>query len=157
MFEILTTSSTFEMVLQLFTAALLGALLGAERKILAHRAAGMRTYGLVAMGAALFVMMALLVSPTLAPHTSLDVMRVVSGIITGVGFIGAGAIIFKDETDTVTGLTTAAGLWVAAGIGIAVAFKLYMLAVFAALFTLFVFTMFWRVENHFIKEHEGEG
>jgi len=92
--------------------------------------------------------------PTLA-GTSVDVLRVVSGIVTGIGFIGAGIIIFKDDRKTVTGLTTAAGLWVAGGIGVAVGFKLYVIAVFATVLTLIVFTVMWFIEDAFKKRFGG--
>lgn len=146
----LFTPNYFEVALQLITALALGMLLGAERT-LAHKTAGLRTYGLVSMGSALFVIASGMAAVGIAGETNLDLMRVVSGIITGVGFIGAGMIIFRDGQQTVTGLTTAAGLWIAAGIGIAVAFHLYILALFATLLTLIVFTVFWYIEHDIEK------
>lgn len=132
-------------------ALLLGMLIGSERT-LAHKTAGLRTYGLVAMGAALFIVIAKAVSLT----TALDgdaMMRVVAGIITGLGFLCAGVIIFRDTT--VTGLTTAAGLWLAAGIGIACGFGLYGLAVLTTALTLVTFTIFWFVERE-VREIGGD-
>ena len=76
-------------------------------------------------------------------------MRLSAGIITGVGFLGAGVIIFRD--DMLKGLTTAAGLWVSAAIGVAVGFGLYIIAIFTTLLTLLVFTAIWFIEDH-LKE-----
>lgn len=146
----LFTLSYGTMAVQLVVALVLGMILGVERS-LAHKTAGLRTYGLVSMGSALFVIAAGVTSVGIAGETSLDMMRVVSGIITGVGFIGAGMIIFRDQKGTVTGLTTAAGLWVAAGIGIAVGFQLYVLAILVTVLTLLVFTLFWYVEHDIQK------
>jgi len=130
--------------LQLLVAMILGMVLGTERAI-AGKTAGMRTYALVSMGACLFVIISTVVTKSLIGLTGVDPLRVVSGIITGVGFIGAGLIIFRDSS--VRGLTTAAGLWVAAGVGVAVGYKLYILAILAVLLTLFVFTILWFVQN----------
>ena len=136
--------------LQLLTALSLGMLLGAERT-LAHKTAGLRTYGLVSMGSALFIIAAGSAAVGISGETNVDMMRVVAGIISGVGFIGAGMIIFRDGAGTVTGLTTAAGLWVAAGIGIAVGFQQYVLALIATVFTLCVFTLFWYIEHSLLE------
>lgn len=135
--------SLIQLFFPILIALLLGMLVGTERT-LAHKTAGLRTYGLVAMGSALFVVIA----QSLGNGVGIDgdeLMRVVAGIITGIGFLCAGVIIFRDST--VTGLTTAAGLWIAAGIGIAAGFELYELAVFTTALTLLTFTVFWFVER----------
>lgn len=130
---------------QLLSAMLLGMLVGAERSI-AGKTAGMRTYALVSMGSALFVVISIIVTSAYLGVVNFDPLRIPAAIITGIGFIGAGIIIFRETT--LRGLTTAAGLWVAAGIGIAIGFKLYLLAVFTAFLTLFVFTAMWFIEEH---------
>jgi len=137
-------TDSLEPTLKLITALALGMLLGAERTI-SHKTAGLRTYGLVSMGSCLFIVLSVSVLPTFAAISNADIMRVVSGTITGIGFLGAGIIIFKENT--IVNLTTAAGLWVAVGIGISVGFELYGLAVFATLLTLIVFTLFWWLET----------
>jgi putative Mg2+ transporter-C (MgtC) family protein len=86
--------------------------------------------------------------------TNFDPMRLAAGIVTGIGFIGAGLIILKENK--LEGLTTAAGLWVACGIGIAVGFQLFALAFFATFLTLFSFTILWNVEDRFKKKFHGE-
>ncbi len=129
--------------IQLFIALVLGMLIGAERT-LAGKTAGLRTYGLVAMGSCLFVVVALTLKMALGVSGA-DVMRVVAGIITGIGFLGAGVIIMRDQT--LVGLTTAAGLWVASGIGVAVGFELYLIALYTTVLTLLTFTVFWFIEK----------
>ena len=129
---------------QLLIAMLLGMLLGTERT-LAHKTAGLRTYGLVSLGACLFVVIAQAVMFNGMGIEGTDVMRVVAGIITGIGFLGAGVIILRDQT--LVGLTTAAGLWVSSGIGVAVGFQLYTIAFFTTILTLLAFTIFWFVEK----------
>jgi putative Mg2+ transporter-C (MgtC) family protein len=100
-------------VARLFTAALLGGLLGAERESVG-KAAGLRTHMLVALGAALFV-----VAPQVAGVGEEGLARIVEGVAAGVGFIGAGAILKLSDREEIKGLTTAATIWLTAGIGIA--------------------------------------
>lgn len=138
-------------IMQLLIATLLGVLVGAERSR-AGKNAGLRTYGLVSLGACLFVLVATAVIPETVGVTGADVMRVVAGVVTGIGFLGAGAIIMRG--DTLTGLTTAAGLWVSAGIGVAVALELYALATATAILTLLIFTVFWSLEHRVLGVDE---
>lgn len=129
---------------QLFLATFLGVVLGVERTI-AHKNAGMRTYGLISLGAALFVIIAkegLFIYPEIM---GAELLRIPSQIVVGIGFIGGGLIMVHGHT--VRGITTAAGVWVTAGIGMAVAFELYAIAVLVTLMTLFVFTLLWKVED----------
>ena len=129
-------------LIKLSVALLLGATIGFER-VFAHKTAGPRTHALVSMGSALFVIISELVNAS-HQNSGADPLRVASQIIVGVGFIGAGLIIFKDSH--LQGITTASGLWVAAGIGVAVGFGFYNLAVIATILTLMVFTVLWYVE-----------
>jgi len=132
---------------QIFLALVLGALVGVERNF-AGKTAGMRTYGLVAMGSCLFV----IVSGAVLNSSGLyigDPMRMAAGVVTGIGFLGAGAIMFKDSH--VSGLTTAAGLWVSCGMGLAIGYKLYSVAIFVAVLTLLVFTLFWFLEMGIVR------
>lgn len=100
-------------MLRLLLAAALGAWLGANRER-TGKSAGLRTHMLVSMGCALFVMV-----PQLAGMGLADLSRVIQGVATGIGFLGAGTIIKHRHDEQVVGLTTAAGLWVTAAIGIA--------------------------------------
>lgn len=135
---------------KLVLAVILGGLLGLERS-LARKTAGMRTYILVSMGAAVFVIVAEIVTAHYAELgiRVFDPLRVASQIVVGIGFLGAGLIIFQDNK--LRGLTTAAGLWVAAGLGMAVGYGLYVLAAMVTILTLFVFTIMWYVERYLEK------
>ena len=137
--------STIVLFSQLALATFLGLLIGAERSI-AGKTAGMRTFALVALGAALFTIISVLVTTQYLGKVNFDPMRVTASIIAGVGFIGAGLIIFRQ--DILRGLTTAAGMWVAAGVGVAVGFGLYTVAIFVTFLTLLIFTAVWFIEAH---------
>ena len=119
-------------VVRLLLAAALGGALGYEREKSGH-AAGLRTHMLVAMGAALFVLV-----PHQAGMTIDGLGRVVQGVVTGVGFLGAGAIIKHRSRETVHGLTTAAGVWMTAAIGVACGFGREMTAVVSTVLALLV-------------------
>ena len=119
-------------ILRLGVAGLLGGLLGWEREH-AGKAAGVRTHMLVAMGAALFVLVAQ--QAGIAPA---DNSRVLQGIIAGVGFLGAGTILKGDAENQVRGLTTAAGIWLTAAIGVAAGLGRETTAVLSTLLALLV-------------------
>ncbi|RJQ34829.1 MgtC/SapB family protein [Candidatus Parcubacteria bacterium] len=132
---------------KLILAMLLGTVIGTERAILAKQSAGMRTFGIVALGSCLFIVVANAVSFPYIGIMNFDPLRTAAAIITGIGFLGAGLIIFRH--DTLHGITTAAGLWVVAGIGMAVGFGLYTVAIFSTILVLLMFTAMWYVENRF--------
>ena len=136
-----------EMTIKLLVAMLLGMVIGTER-IIAHKTAGMRTYALVSVGAALFVMMSHEISK-MYQMSDFNPTQVAAAIITGVGFLGTG-IIFKNN-EKLVGLTSATGIWVAAGIGIAAGYGLYEIAVVATFITLFIFTVLWFIEREIRK------
>ncbi len=137
---------------KLLLALTLGLALGFERTI-AGKMAGMRTYALVAMGSCLLIIVSQSVMASYIGNVNFDPMRLASGIITGIGFICGGLIIFSDKK--LTGLTTAAGMWVATAIGIAVGYGLFILAVFATILTLATFTLLFKVEES-VREFSGE-
>lgn len=141
----------WEIILRLVLALLLGGLLGLERT-LAHKVAGLRTFALVSLGSALFVMISELVIKV-SGNYNIDPIRMASQVVAGIGFLGAGLIIFKESK--LSGLTTAAGLWVASGLGIATGFGLYFLAVTALILTLFVLVILWLIENK-LKTRVGD-
>jgi putative Mg2+ transporter-C (MgtC) family protein len=141
----MNTFSETEVMAQLIIALVLGALLGFER-LLAGKEAGMRTFGLVSIGSCLFVIIGEIVALRYASDAfNTDPLRLASAVVSGIGFIGAGLIIFQHE---LKGLTTAAVLWVASAIGVAVGFRLYMIATFATFLTLFVTVGLWFVERY---------
>ena len=121
-------------VARVLVAAILGALLGWERER-AGKPAGLRTHMLVALGAALFVLF-----PAEAGMGIADLSRVIQGVATGIGFIGAGTILKRPEPEHVEGLTTAASIWLTAAIGMAVgAGQLWLSALCAVLAWVILF------------------
>lgn len=128
-------SHVTRVVLRLTLASLLGGLLGFERE---HRgkAAGVRTHMLVASGAALFVLI-----PQQAGVSDGELMRVLQGLVAGIGFLGAGSIIKSTGTEQVTGLTTAAGIWFTAAIGVAAGMGREASAVLSTLLALIILSL----------------
>ncbi len=143
-FSEITSYDNADIVIKLTLAMIFGMALGIER-IRAHKTAGMRTYALTSVGAALFVIAGELVRLDFVSG-ALDPLRIASQIVVGVGFLGAGLIVVRDGA--VSGLTTASGLWVSAAIGLAVGFGYYVLALVGTLMTLFIFTVLWHIERH---------
>lgn len=143
-----------QIIFQLFLAVILGGLVGIEREY-QKRAAGLRTHSLVCLGSALFTIISIesFYQRLDIIGISFDPSRIISGIVLGVGFIGAGLIMHRGSK--VEGLTTAAGIWVVAAIGIAVGIKLYLIATFTAFLTLGILAIlrlleekvFWKKEN----------
>ena len=107
------TADVTQVVVRLGLALLLGGILGFEREM-AGRDAGLRTHMLVAVGSALFVLV-----PLQAGFSQENMSRVIQGLVSGIGFLGAGAIIKLSAEREVRGLTTAASLWVSAAVGMA--------------------------------------
>jgi putative Mg2+ transporter-C (MgtC) family protein len=122
--------SLVQALVRLLVAALLGGLLGLERE-LTGKPAGLRTHMLVALGSAMFVL-----ASSRAGMDDEGLSRVVQGLLAGVGFLCAGAILKSDNQEHVYGLTTAAGLWMTAAIGLAAGLGLDTLAVLSTLLTL---------------------
>ena len=142
-----------QIIIQLFLAAILGGLLGLEREY-QKRAAGLRTHSLVCLGSALFTIISLesFYQGTAVVGISFDPSRVISGIVLGVGFIGAGLIMHRGFK--IEGLTTAAGIWVVAAIGVAVGLKLYFVAVFSAFLALAILSILRLLEEKVFWEKE---
>ena len=123
-----------EFIFRVFVAALLGGMIGFEREYRAKEA-GLRTHFLVAMGSALFMIVSQDgFNAVLGTSITLDPSRVAAQVVSGIGFIGAGTIIFQKHV--IKGLTTAAGLWVTSAIGLACGSGLYLLSVASTLLVL---------------------
>ncbi len=137
-----------DILTHLGVALILGMIIGMER-VWAHKTAGMRTYALVAMGSALFVLISEEVVKMYIGLPGLNPTMIVAQIIVGIGFIGTGLIFTKENK--LMGLTTATGLWVSAGIGMACGFGLYSLALVATVLTLFIFIVLWFLEEKLRK------
>jgi len=137
--DIPDTAQITRISLRLLIAATLGGLLGYEREQ-KGKAAGLRTHMLVALGAALFVLI-----PQQAGASVADLTRVLQGLVAGVGFLGAGAIIMGNRKEETKGMTTAAGLWLTAAIGVAAGMgreATAVLSTFLALVILYVIPKF---------------
>ena len=140
--------STEQIVLRLAVATVLGAIVGLERERL-ERAAGLRTHALVGVGAALFMIVSAFGFDDVlgTPSVVLDPSRVAAQVVSGIGFLGAGTIIFQREI--VRGLTTAASIWAVAAIGLAAGGGLFLAAVVATALVLLVLAGLKPIENRF--------
>ncbi|MFA5116278.1 MAG: MgtC/SapB family protein [Candidatus Omnitrophota bacterium] len=129
-------------------------LIGLERQI-HRRTAGFRTHILVGMGSCLIMLTSMYIFDIYKSQVALDPARIAAGVVTGIGFLGAGAIIRYG--DSVKGLTTAASLWVAAGIGLAVGCGFYSAALWTTIFTVVVlFCLRYLEEVIPVKYNEPE-
>lgn len=115
-----------ELILRVFVAAVLGGGIGLQRG-LARKPAGIRTHALICLGAALFTSLA----EGFETVTGFDPSRIAAGVVTGIGFVGAGVII-RSEKGRIEGVTTAASIWATAAVGIAIGTGLYIIGTFAA-------------------------
>jgi putative Mg2+ transporter-C (MgtC) family protein len=125
-------SPELEAGLRLLLAAVLGGAIGFQRER-AGKPAGLRTHVLICLGSALFTVVSVL-----GFTGNVDPSRIAAGVVTGIGFIGAGVIFRGMRGDKVMGITTAASIWVTAAIGIAAGVGLYIIAVATALVTVLV-------------------
>ena len=133
----------WNLILRIFVAGILGGLIGFEREIRAKEA-GVRTHFIVALGSALFMIIS-----QFAFTGQFDHARVAAQVVSGIGFIGAGVIIF--QKNVVRGITTAAGLWVAAAIGLACGSGMFAIAIAATLMTIICLETM-----HFVTRKIGE-
>jgi putative Mg2+ transporter-C (MgtC) family protein len=127
-------------VLRLLAAAVLGAIVGAEREA-TGKAAGLRTHMIVALSSALFVL-----APLESKMPLADVSRVIQGIAAGIGFLGAGAILKLTSDREIQGLTTAAGIWMTAAIGVAAGLGRLVLAGIGVLLAWIILRVLQRIE-----------
>lgn len=145
----LTDSQIF---LRLTLSVFLSGLIGLERQM-HRRTAGLRTHILVCLGSCLIMLTSLYVFDIYKNKAPLDPGRIAAGVITGIGFLGAGTII--REREGVRGLTTAASLWVVAGIGLAVGIGFYSASLFTTVLALIVLFFLRYIEGRvFDKEEE---
>lgn len=140
---------TYEFVLRLFVAAMLGGVIGLEREYRAKEA-GFRTHFLVALGSGLFMILSQFGFDNVLSNyeqVSLDPSRIASQVVTGIGFIGAGTIIFQKHV--VRGLTTAAGLWVTSAIGMTAGAGMYVLSIATTVLVLLCLEALYFILQHF--------
>ncbi len=141
----LSNSALAEATLRMAAAVIIGCIIGLDRN-LRGKPTGMKTLGLVALGSALVTMASLgfPVATIIADDRS---ARVIQGIVTGIGFLGAGVIIQNQVEKRIRGLTTAASIWVTAALGIVCGLGAWSVAVIATLLVMLLFTVGRRVER----------
>jgi len=137
-------------LIRLIAATLLGAVVGMQREK-AGKPAGLRTHMLVTLGTAVFVLACSGVG-----MSSDGLSRVIQGIVTGIGFIGAGSILKLNEERDVQGLTTSAGVWMTAAIGVAVGLGSLGVAILSTIFTLIILSFATRFEHRADERRAGE-
>ena len=143
---------TTEVIIRILVATVLGAVIGLDREY-RTKAAGFRTHVLVALGSALFMIISVHGFDDLPKDQMtlrMDPARIAAQVVTGIGFIGAGTIIF--QKNVVKGLTTAAGLWVTAAVGMACGVGMYTLAAVSTIIVLVCFEGF----NVFLHKIRGK-
>ena len=126
-------------IIRLFAAMIIGGVIGLDRN-LHHKPTGVRTLGLVALGSALAVL-------AVAQDSQAEVSRVIQGVITGVGFIGAGVILHRPTGKRVHGLTTAAAIWVTAALGLLCGLAAWRIVLIAVPFILLLLIFGGPVET----------
>lgn len=136
--------TTVQALFRLCLSMVLGAVVGYERKR-KGQPAGLRTFSLIAMGATLAMLVSIYVCQEYVGLKNGDPGRIAAQVITGIGFLGAGAII--QAKGSVRGLTTAAGIWMASIIGLAVGVGLYVLSICATLLILFILVQLENIEK----------
>ena len=140
---------TVRIVLRLTAALLAGGIIGLQREA-SGKAAGLRTHMLVCAGTALFVL------TTLEVGMQQDAMsRVVQGLATGIGFLGAGAILKLEDRNQIKGLTTAAGIWMTAAIGVAIGLGQLGTAAIGTVFAWFVLAVLIKIDRRIGGSSEG--
>jgi putative Mg2+ transporter-C (MgtC) family protein len=139
-----------EILIRLVLATVLSALVGMEREF--HRKpAGLRTNVIVGMGSCLFTIVSVRAVDLFPTVQAIDPTRIAAQIVTGIGFLGAGTILFEKDRSSVVGLTTAATLWVVAAIGTAIGMGLYVEAIAGTTLIFFTFMVLSRVVNEVRK------
>ena len=143
--------SSWVVVVRILLSALLSGFIGFEREIKEH-SAGLRTHILVSVGATLFMLTSINIGFVYVQAGQVDPSRIASGVVTGIGFLGAGAIIRYGAS--IRGLTTAASIWAAAAIGLAVGVGMYWASVVTAVVVLAVLILSRLEERMAIKKKD---
>ena len=142
-----------EIIIRLVLSLILSGLIGLERQM-HRRTAGLRTHILVSLGSCLIMLTSLYIFDIYKNEVPLDPARIAAGVITRIGFLGAGTII--REREGVKGLTTAASLWVVAGIGLATGCGFYKAALFTTILALLTLFFLKYIERIMFGKEEQE-
>lgn len=143
------TMQDVEVGVRLLVAAVLGGFIGLERES-SGKEAGFRTHALVGLGSALIMVVSMQVYDIYKDASQVDPSRIAAQVVSGIGFLGAGAIIRSSEK--IKGLTTAAGIWTAAGIGLACGLGLFRPAIITTVLALVILVYFSRFSTFLGKE-----
>ena len=143
-FSFNSLSFVFDILIPSLLAVIFGGLIGLQRERL-ERPAGLRTHALVCLGATVFTLVSYV---GFSQVEGVDPSRIAAGIVTGIGFIGAGAI-FRQGI-LVKGVTTAASIWISAAIGIALGTRLYYMAIIVTVLGLLILSFLKNLENRLI-------
>jgi putative Mg2+ transporter-C (MgtC) family protein len=135
-------------------AFVLGGLIGLEREYCRHEA-GLRTHILVCVGSALIMLTSLHVFDIYSSRAAVDPTRIASGVITGIGFLGAGTILRSQEG--IRGLTTASSLWVVAALGLSIGCGFFKVSAFVTGLVLSVLLFLRKMESLLLKKGGGYG
>jgi putative Mg2+ transporter-C (MgtC) family protein len=140
--------NSWSILFRLVLAAVLSGMIGFEREF--HgRAAGLRTHILLCIGSTLVMLTSMHIFDVYSSRVAVDPARIAAGVITGIGFLGAGTIMHSRSS--VRGLTTAASLWVVAGLGLAVGSGLYFGAIVTTALTIITLFLFSKLEHVMIR------
>jgi len=134
----------WEAIRRIICAFVLGAVIGLEREK-KGRSAGLRTHILVCMGSCLIMLVSLYMYELFKNKTTLDPARIAAGVVTGIGFLGAGTIIRSQEG--IRGLTTAASIWISSAIGLAVGCGFYEVAFFSTFLSFLTLAFLKKIER----------
>ena len=140
-------------VFKLFISLILGGIVGMERKR-KGQVAGIRTFALISMGATLAMLISIYIPQAYLGMKNGDPGRIAAQVVTGVGFLGAGAII--QTRGSIRGLTTAAGIWMVAAIGMSIGVGMYLVSVVATFFILFILVSMEHYEHRNNFEWRGK-
>ena len=143
-----------DMMMRILVATFLSALIGLEREMWRH-VAGLRTHILVCVGSTLIMLTSLHVFDIYKAQAPLDPTRIAAGVITGIGFLGAGAIMRSPEG--VRGLTTASSLWVVAALGLSIGCGFFKASIFVTFIVLVVLLLLRRFEKRLLKKGGTDG
>jgi putative Mg2+ transporter-C (MgtC) family protein len=142
------------MMLRIFVAFVLSGLIGLERQICRHQA-GLRTHILVCVGSTLIMLTSLHVFDIYKSVAGVDPTRIAAGVVTGIGFLGAGTILRSPEG--IRGLTTASSLWVVAALGLSVGCGFFKVSFFVTFLVLLVLLFLRRFEMFMLKKEVPHG
>lgn len=135
---------------KILIATVCGGMVGLEREI-KHKVAGMKTNIMICVGATLFASIAFLIAEA---NNGSDPTRIISQIVGGIGFLGAGAIFRANEK--IRGLTSASLIWVLSGVGIMIASGIYLVSILITLGLVGMIFIFSKVEQRWFKDHEHD-